>query len=82
VSDLDALREQVIAALAHPRRAPHRLEHGPALCFEDVGVLAPYLTALGVSDADLSPGFKSGPGSSHGEDVAGRSGLNPEVGSR
>lgn len=81
VTDLDALLEQGVAALARPRRATYRLQLGPALRFEDVGALAPYLAALGVSDAYLSPCFKSGPGSSQGYDVTDHSAFNPEVGS-
>ena len=69
MTDLDALIEEAVAALARPRRATYRLQLGPALRFEDVAALAPYLAALGVSDAYLSPCFKSGPGTSHGYDV-------------
>ena len=81
MTDLDALIEEAVAALARPRRATYRLQLGPALRFEDVAALAPYLAALGVSDAYLSPCFKSGPGTSHGYDVTDHNAFNPEIGS-
>ncbi len=81
MTDIDALLQEVAGALARPRRATYRLQLGPALRFEDVGALAPYLSALGVSDAYLSPCFKCGPGSSHGYDVTDHNAFNPEIGS-
>jgi (1->4)-alpha-D-glucan 1-alpha-D-glucosylmutase len=59
----------------------YRLQLGGALGFDAVAALAPYLDALGVSDADLSPCFRCGPGSSHGYDVTDHNAFNPEVGS-
>jgi (1->4)-alpha-D-glucan 1-alpha-D-glucosylmutase len=79
-TDLDALLQEAVAALVRPRRATYRLQLGPTLRFEDVGALAPYLHALGVSEAYLSPCFKCGPGSSHGYDVTDPNAFNPEVG--
>ncbi|HET8576334.1 MAG TPA: malto-oligosyltrehalose synthase [Methylomirabilota bacterium] len=79
--DVDALLQEVVRALGRPRRASYRLQLGPALRFDDVRALAPYLAALGVSDAYLSPCFKCGPGSSHGYDVTDHNAFNPEIGS-
>ena len=79
-TNLDALLQEAVAALVRPRRATYRLQLGPTLRFEDVGALAPYLQALGVSEAYLSPCFKCGPGSSHGYDVTDHNAFNPEVG--
>jgi (1->4)-alpha-D-glucan 1-alpha-D-glucosylmutase len=45
-----------------------------------VAELGPYLDALGVSDAYLSPSFRCGPGSSHGYDVTDHNAFNPEIG--
>ena len=56
--DASVLLQQVSAALARPRHATYRLQLGTALGFEAVADLAPYLAALGISDAYLSPCFK------------------------
>src|SRR6266850_6551585 len=79
--DANVLLEQVSAALVRPRHATYRLQLGTALGFEAVADLAPYLSALGVSDAYLSPCFKCGPGSTHGYDVTDYNAFNPEIGS-
>jgi len=79
--DASVLLQQVTAALARPRHATYRLQLGTALGFEAVAHLAPYLSALGVSDAYLSPCFKCGPGSTHGYDVTDHNAFNPEIGS-
>jgi len=79
--DVSILLQQVTAAMAPPRHATYRLQLGAALGFEGVADLAPYLSALGVSDAYLSPCFKCGPGSSHGYDVTDHNAFNPDVGS-
>src|SRR5438093_9145296 len=79
--DVSILLQQVTAAMAPPRHATYRLQLGAALGFEGVADLAPYLSALGVSDAYLSPCFKCGPGSSHGYDVTDHNAFNPEVSS-
>ena len=80
MTDMDALLDNALAAIARPHRATYRLQLGPALRFEDVAALGPYLDALGVSDAYLSPCFKCGPGSSHGYDVTDHNAFNPEIG--
>src|SRR5689334_5813181 len=79
--DAGVLLQQAAAALRHERRASYRLQLGSALGFDDVAALAPYLDALGVSDAYLSPCFRCGPGSSHGYDVTDHNTFNPELGS-
>ena len=80
MTDAHALLARVVRALARPRRATYRLQLGPDLRFEEVAALAPYLADLGVSEAYLSPCFKSGPESSHGYDVTDHNAFNPEVG--
>ncbi|HET7877061.1 MAG TPA: malto-oligosyltrehalose synthase [Methylomirabilota bacterium] len=79
--EVDPLLQEIVEALARTPRATYRLQLGPGLCFDEVAALAPYLSALGVSDAYLSPCFKCGPGSSHGYDVTDHSAFNPEIGS-
>ncbi|MBI2526427.1 MAG: malto-oligosyltrehalose synthase [Candidatus Rokubacteria bacterium] len=80
MSDVDALLQEIVEALARPRRATYRLQLGPTLSFEDVGALAPYLSSLGVSEAYLSPCFRCGSGSSHGYDITDHNAFNPEIG--
>jgi (1->4)-alpha-D-glucan 1-alpha-D-glucosylmutase len=81
MTDVTVLYEQVVAALARRRNATYRFQLGPTLGFDHVAALAQYLQALGISDAYLSPCFKSGPGSSHGYDVTDHNAFNPELGS-
>jgi (1->4)-alpha-D-glucan 1-alpha-D-glucosylmutase len=81
MTDDRALFAQVVAALARQRNATYRFQLGQSLGFDHVAALAPYLEALGVSDAYLSPCFKCGPGSSHGYDVTDHNAFNPELGS-
>ena len=79
--DVGVLFEQAVAALGRERHATYRLQLGGALGFDAVAALAPYLDALGVNDAYLSPCLRRGPGSSHGYDVTDHNAFNPEVGS-
>jgi (1->4)-alpha-D-glucan 1-alpha-D-glucosylmutase len=81
MTDADALFQQAAAALRRERRATYRLQLGSALGFDEVAALVPYLEALGISDAYLSPCFRCGPGSSHGYDVTDHNAFNPELGS-
>ncbi len=50
-------------------RATYRLQLGPAMTFEHVRDLVPYLKELGVSHVYLSPSFQAQEGSTHGYDV-------------
>src|SRR5713101_6651244 len=77
--DVGVLFQQAVAALRRERHATYRLQLGSALGFDAVAALGPYLDALGVSDAYLSPCFRCGPGSSHGYDVTDHNALNPEI---
>ncbi|HZP36268.1 MAG TPA: malto-oligosyltrehalose synthase [Methylomirabilota bacterium] len=79
--DAGVLFQQAVAALRRDRRASYRLQLGPALGFDEVAALGPYLDTLGVSDVYLSPCFRCGPGSSHGYDVTDHNAFNPELGS-
>src|ERR1700704_6316959 len=79
--DVGVLFQQAVAALRRERHATYRLQLGSALGFDAVAALGPYLDALGVSDAYLSPCFCCGPGSSHGYDVTDHNAFNPELGS-
>ncbi|HEX5530337.1 MAG TPA: malto-oligosyltrehalose synthase [Methylomirabilota bacterium] len=81
MTDADALFQQAAAALRRERRATYRLQLGSALGFDEVAALVPYLEALGISEAYLSPCFRCGPGSSHGYDVTDHNAFNPELGS-
>jgi (1->4)-alpha-D-glucan 1-alpha-D-glucosylmutase len=49
--------------------ATYRLQLGPAMTFEHVRELVPYLKDLGVSHVYLSPSFQAQEGSTHGYDV-------------
>ena len=49
--------------------ATYRLQLGPAMTFETVRDLVPYLKELGVSHVYLSPSFQAQEGSTHGYDV-------------
>ncbi|MBI2369319.1 MAG: malto-oligosyltrehalose synthase, partial [Deltaproteobacteria bacterium] len=80
MADMDALLAQVLAKLGRPHRATYRLQLGAALRFADVASLAPYLDALGISHAYLSPCFRAGPSSSQGYDVTDHNRFNPEIG--
>ena len=79
--DVGVLFQQAVAALGRERHATYRLQLGSSLGFDAVAGLAPYLDALGASDAYLSPCFRCGPGSSHGYDVTDHNAFNPELGS-
>ncbi|HEV8441044.1 MAG TPA: malto-oligosyltrehalose synthase [Methylomirabilota bacterium] len=81
MTDVAALLQQAVAALSRRGHATYRLQLGPELGFDDVAALGAYLSALGVSEAYLSPCFRCGPGSSHGYDVTDHNAFNPEVGS-
>ena len=63
-----------------PPRATYRLQLRKSFGFADAAKLAPYLAALGISHAYLSPVFKARPGSTHGYDITDHSELNPELG--
>ena len=78
--EVGVLFQQAAAALLRERHATYRLQLGSALGFDAVALLGPYLDALGVSDAYLSPCFRCGPGSSHGYDVTDHNAFNPEIG--
>ncbi|GLZ03952.1 malto-oligosyltrehalose synthase [Actinomadura sp. NBRC 104412] len=56
------------------------LNGGRYLGFEEAGELAPYLEALGVSHAYLSPILQAAPGSTHGYDVVDHGLVSEELG--
>jgi (1->4)-alpha-D-glucan 1-alpha-D-glucosylmutase len=70
----------VTAPAAPIPRATYRLQLNKAFTFADVEALAPYLGALGISHAYLSPILKARPGSMHGYDVVDPTQINPELG--
>jgi (1->4)-alpha-D-glucan 1-alpha-D-glucosylmutase len=61
-------------------RATYRLQLHKGFGFDAMAQCAPYLAALGVSHAYLSPYLKARPGSSHGYDIVDHAELNPELG--
>jgi (1->4)-alpha-D-glucan 1-alpha-D-glucosylmutase len=81
MTDVSALFAEVVARLQRSRSATYRLQLGSSLGFDQVASLVPYLDALGITEAYLSPCFKCGPGSSHGYDVTDHNVFNPEIGS-
>jgi len=69
--------------MPHPPRQPlstYRLQLHAGFTFADVRHVAPYLSALGVTDCYLSPPFTARPGSTHGYDITNHNELNPELG--
>jgi (1->4)-alpha-D-glucan 1-alpha-D-glucosylmutase len=60
--------------------ATYRLQLGPALTFDDAADLLPYLAALGISDAYVSPFFATASDASHGYDVADHGRFREELG--
>ncbi len=66
-----------------PLRRPastYRLQLHREFRLEDVERILPYLHALGISDAYLSPHLDARPGSTHGYDVFDHGRLNDEIG--
>jgi (1->4)-alpha-D-glucan 1-alpha-D-glucosylmutase len=63
-------------------RATYRLQLTKDFTFAQAGALAPYLKALGISHAYLSPILKARKGSTHGYDTVDHTLLNPELGTR
>ncbi len=61
-------------------RATYRLQLHAGFGFDAVAARAPYLAALGISHAYLSPYLKARPGSTHGYDIVDHGELNPELG--
>ena len=61
-------------------RATYRLQLHAGFGFDAVTACAPYLAALGVSHAYLSPYLKARPGSTHGYDIVDHGEINPELG--
>ncbi len=61
-------------------RATYRLQLHPGFTFADAERLGPYLAALGVSHAYLSPVLQAAPGSTHGYDVVDPRRVNEELG--
>jgi (1->4)-alpha-D-glucan 1-alpha-D-glucosylmutase len=61
-------------------RATYRLQLHAGFGFDAVADSAPYLAALGVSHAYLSPYLKARPGSLHGYDIVDHGEINPELG--
>ncbi len=64
----------------HIPRATYRVQLHGGFPFADLERRLPYLKALGISDAYLSPILLAIPGSSHGYDVADYRKINPELG--
>lgn len=61
-------------------RATYRLQLHKGFGFEAMTECVPYLAALGVSHAYVSPYLKARPGSAHGYDIVDHAQLNPELG--
>jgi (1->4)-alpha-D-glucan 1-alpha-D-glucosylmutase len=61
-------------------RATYRLQLGPAMTFEHVRDLVPYLKDLGVSHVYLSPSFQAQEGSTHGYDVIDPTSISAALG--
>lgn len=58
----------------------YRLQLGPALGFDSVAELCPYLAELGVSHVYLSPCLQAEPGSTHGYDVVDPTRVSEDLG--
>jgi (1->4)-alpha-D-glucan 1-alpha-D-glucosylmutase len=70
--------------IEHPRtpRCTYRLQFNRQFTFVQARELAPYLEALGVSDAYASPYFQARAESLHGYDITDHNKLNAAIGSR
>jgi (1->4)-alpha-D-glucan 1-alpha-D-glucosylmutase len=68
----------------HPRipRCTYRLQFNRQFRFVDAYKIAPYLDALGVSDAYASPYFQARAESLHGYDITDHNKLNAAIGTR
>jgi (1->4)-alpha-D-glucan 1-alpha-D-glucosylmutase len=62
-------------------RATYRLQLNSDFTFADAEAIVPYLDALGISHAYLSPILMAQPGSTHGYDTIDHTRINPELGS-
>lgn len=60
--------------------ATYRLQFTPSFGFSDAQGIAPYLSALGVSDVYASPILESRKGSTHGYDGVDPTRIDPELG--
>jgi (1->4)-alpha-D-glucan 1-alpha-D-glucosylmutase len=67
----------------HPRipSSTYRLQSNRWFTFAQARELVPYLHALGVTDAYVSPYFQAGAESLHGYDITDHNRLNPVIGS-
>ena len=65
-----------------PLTATYRLQLHAGFTCADAQEVVPYLRALGVSHAYLSPVLTAVPGSEHGYDVLDHTEVNPEIGGR
>lgn len=65
-----------------PLTATYRLQLHAGFTCADAAEVVPYLHALGVSHAYLSPVLTAVPGSEHGYDVLDHTRVNPEIGGR
>jgi (1->4)-alpha-D-glucan 1-alpha-D-glucosylmutase len=65
---------------AHVPSCTYRVQLHRQFAFSDLGGLAPYFRALGISDFYLSPIFTATPGSLHGYDITDYRRVNPELG--
>lgn len=63
-----------------PPRATYRLQLNKNFTLADATALVPYLEALGISHAYLSPVLTAQPGSLHGYDTVDHTRINPEIG--
>jgi (1->4)-alpha-D-glucan 1-alpha-D-glucosylmutase len=72
--------QTALAAGAHIPASTYRLQMHEHFTFADAERIVPYLKALGISDAYLSPIFEARPHSMHGYDVVRHDRLNPELG--
>ncbi|MEZ4404937.1 MAG: malto-oligosyltrehalose synthase [Polyangiales bacterium] len=63
-----------------PPTATYRLQLRAGFGFDEAAALAPYLRALGVSHAYLSPILQAAPGSAHGYDVIDHRRLSDDLG--
>jgi (1->4)-alpha-D-glucan 1-alpha-D-glucosylmutase len=61
--------------------ATYRLQLNREFTFNQATEIVPYLAALGISHAYVSPFLKARPGSMHGYDIVDHNSLNPEIGS-
>lgn len=74
-----AIMQEIAARRCYPE-STYRLQLHAGFTFRDALQVVPYLHALGITHAYVSPFLQARPGSTHGYDITNHQALNPEIG--